>query len=90
MMLSCAISPGLRFVSPRLNLGLGSYTSPRLTFHSQVLSTNNSLDKMANNALIPFLVTMMLVTGVCNTILNKYQVSSQTTRMDKPNHRDQS
>lgn len=29
---------------------------------------------MANNALIPLLVTMMLVTGVCNTILNKYQV----------------
>jgi hypothetical protein len=27
-----------------------------------------------NKALIPFLVTMMLVTGVCNTILNKYQV----------------
>lgn len=30
---------------------------------------------MSNNALVPFLVTMMLVTGVCNTILNKYQVS---------------
>jgi hypothetical protein len=29
---------------------------------------------MANRALIPVLVTMMLVTGVCNTILNKYQV----------------
>ena len=29
---------------------------------------------MANKALIPILVTMMLVTGVCNTILNKYQV----------------
>ncbi|KAJ5679008.1 hypothetical protein N7462_007252 [Penicillium macrosclerotiorum] len=28
---------------------------------------------MANSAVIPFLVTMMLVTGVCNTILNKYQ-----------------
>lgn len=27
-----------------------------------------------NKALIPLLVTMMLVTGVCNTILNKYQV----------------
>lgn len=30
---------------------------------------------MASSTLIPFLVTMMLVTGVCNTILNKYQVS---------------
>jgi hypothetical protein len=29
---------------------------------------------MARRAFIPFLVTMMLVTGVCNTILNKYQV----------------
>jgi hypothetical protein len=29
---------------------------------------------MANKAAVPFLVTMMLVTGVCNTILNKYQV----------------
>lgn len=28
---------------------------------------------MANKFLVPFLVTMMLVTGVCNTILNKYQ-----------------
>ncbi|GAT21573.1 integral membrane protein [Aspergillus luchuensis] len=29
---------------------------------------------MANKAAVPFLVTMMLVTGVCNTILNKYQM----------------
>jgi len=29
---------------------------------------------MASKALIPFLVTMMLVTGVCNTLLSKYQV----------------
>ena len=29
---------------------------------------------MENRGLIPVLVTMMLVTGVCNTILNKYQV----------------
>jgi hypothetical protein len=29
---------------------------------------------MATRAVVPFLVTMMLVTGVCNTILNKYQV----------------
>ncbi|KAI2788716.1 hypothetical protein POX_e06737 [Penicillium oxalicum] len=28
---------------------------------------------MENRGLIPVLVTMMLVTGVCNTILNKYQ-----------------
>lgn len=35
---------------------------------------------MASQALIPFLVTMMLVTGVCNTILNKYQVRLGTLR----------
>lgn len=32
---------------------------------------------MANRGLIPVLVTMMLVTGVCNTILNKYQVNAR-------------
>jgi hypothetical protein len=32
---------------------------------------------MASKAVIPFLVTMMLVTGVCNTILNKYQVRAE-------------
>lgn len=30
---------------------------------------------MAAKFVIPFLVTMMLVTGVCNTLLTKYQVS---------------
>lgn len=29
---------------------------------------------MASRAAIPFLVAMMLVTGVCNTLLTKYQV----------------
>lgn len=29
---------------------------------------------MASRAVIPFLVAMMLVTGVCNTLLTKYQV----------------
>lgn len=28
-----------------------------------------------NKAVIPFLVAMMLLTGVCNTLLTKYQVS---------------
>jgi hypothetical protein len=36
---------------------------------------------MANRGLIPLLVTMMLVTGVCNTILNKYQVTLASPRM---------
>ena len=31
---------------------------------------------MVSRALIPVLVTMMLVTGVCNTLLTKYQVCS--------------
>jgi hypothetical protein len=29
---------------------------------------------MATKGVIPFLVAMMLVTGVCNTLLTKYQV----------------
>lgn len=29
---------------------------------------------MASKYLIPFLIAMMLVTGVCNTLLTKYQV----------------
>lgn len=33
---------------------------------------------MASKAAIPFLVTMMLVTGVCNTLLSKYQVCDWT------------
>ncbi|KAL4896593.1 hypothetical protein BDV59DRAFT_171026 [Aspergillus ambiguus] len=39
---------------------------------------------MANKALIPFLVTMMLVTGVCNTILNKYQDMQCVSNCDSP------
>ncbi|CRG85845.1 Solute carrier family 35 member F6 [Talaromyces islandicus] len=37
-----------------------------------------------NKALIPFLVTMMLVTGVCNTILNKYQDMQCVRNCDSP------
>ncbi|PLN80783.1 hypothetical protein BDW42DRAFT_170153 [Aspergillus taichungensis] len=39
---------------------------------------------MVNKALIPFLVTMMLVTGVCNTILNKYQDMQCVRNCDDP------
>lgn len=31
---------------------------------------------MAHKAVIPLLVGMMLLTGVCNTLLTKYQVSN--------------
>jgi hypothetical protein len=30
---------------------------------------------MAVKAAVPFLVAMMLLTGVCNTLLTKYQVN---------------
>ncbi|OOF97097.1 hypothetical protein ASPCADRAFT_143240 [Aspergillus carbonarius ITEM 5010] len=40
---------------------------------------------MANKAAVPFLVTMMLVTGVCNTILNKYQDMQCVWNCDSPN-----
>jgi hypothetical protein len=34
-------------------------------------------------AVIPFLVAMMLVTGVCNTLLTKYQVSTPECLADQ-------
>ncbi|KAI9045763.1 putative nucleotide-sugar transporter [Aspergillus affinis] len=43
---------------------------------------------MANKALIPFLVTMMLVTGVCNTILNKYQDMQCVRNCDSPDPKE--
>ncbi|KAL3451241.1 hypothetical protein BJX65DRAFT_269277 [Aspergillus insuetus] len=43
---------------------------------------------MATKAVIPFLVTMMLVTGVCNTILNKYQDMQCVRNCDSPNPKD--
>lgn len=39
---------------------------------------------MTLRALIPILVTMMLVTGVCNTILNKFQVRSYARPKTNP------
>ncbi|KAF3404878.1 hypothetical protein DPV78_002334 [Talaromyces pinophilus] len=43
---------------------------------------------MAREAFIGFLVTMMLVTGVCNTILNKYQDMQCVRNCDSPNPAD--
>ncbi|PGH28992.1 hypothetical protein GX50_08258 [[Emmonsia] crescens] len=39
---------------------------------------------MASKSFIPFLVTMMLVTGVCNTILTKYQDMQCVRNCDSP------
>ncbi|KAF3491600.1 uncharacterized protein GIQ15_01117 [Arthroderma uncinatum] len=39
---------------------------------------------MAPKALVPFLVTMMLVTGVCNTLLTKYQDMQCVRNCDSP------
>jgi hypothetical protein len=39
---------------------------------------------MAANAMIPFLVAMMLLTGVCNTLLTKYQVGYHPRRQLNP------
>ncbi|KAJ5106677.1 hypothetical protein N7456_003352 [Penicillium angulare] len=43
---------------------------------------------MANRAMIPFLVTMMLVTGVCNTILNKFQDMQCVRNCDSPDPKE--
>ena len=34
---------------------------------------------MATKTLVPFLVAMMLVTGVCNTLLTKLQVGARSS-----------
>ncbi|KAL2223023.1 hypothetical protein M432DRAFT_538467 [Thermoascus aurantiacus ATCC 26904] len=43
---------------------------------------------MASKALIPFLVTMMLVTGVCNTLLSKYQDMQCVRNCDSPDPKE--
>jgi hypothetical protein len=71
------IRDNLRFV--RLQPPPLLSTSPLLhpSFPPQV-PFEDYRDAMANRSLILLLVTMMLVTGVCNTILNKYQVMRPT------------
>lgn len=59
---------------PRTLSNLGQWQSTLLLFPLIAISHSSSIVKMTNKAAVPFLVTMMLVTGVCNTILNKYQV----------------
>ena len=39
---------------------------------------------MAKQIMIPFLVAMMLLTGVCNTLLSKYQVRQSLTLCPDP------
>jgi hypothetical protein len=36
---------------------------------------------MASKVVVPFLVAMMLLTGVCNTLLSKYQASSSVSML---------
>lgn len=54
--------------------------SSRLRYLSQhtaldpAVQPQGDRSKMASKAVIPFLVGMMLLTGVCNTLLTKYQV----------------
>lgn len=54
----------------------GPVTLATYIFSHSVISiaATLSIHTMSNKAVIPFLVGMMLLTGVCNTILNKYQV----------------
>lgn len=47
------------------------------TFETRKESAYASMSS-TNKALVPFLVGMMLLTGVCNTLLTKYQVRNNT------------
>ena len=42
---------------------------------------------MAKQVMIPFLVAMMLLTGVCNTLLSKYQVRQRPHSFPRPSLR---
>lgn len=52
-------------------------TPPVLSTSRQdsVYSTDDTATMASSKAVIPVLVGMMLLTGVCNTLLTKYQVS---------------
>lgn len=41
---------------------------------------------MESRSLIPLLIGMMLLTGVCNTLLTKYQASRPNTNPLPPPH----
>ncbi|KAI9167318.1 hypothetical protein HJFPF1_03444 [Paramyrothecium foliicola] len=45
------------------------------------------LPAMASRAIVPFLVAMMLLTGVCNTLLTKYQDNQCVRNCDNPDPR---
>jgi hypothetical protein len=74
------IKPGPFFDQPASRCAKSFHTSPHLQVHSlqvPVIPSSPGLPfNMAPKALVPLLVTMMLVTGVCNTLLTKYQVST--------------
>lgn len=42
--------------------------------HQYIVSQDTRCADMASKSIVPFLVGMMLLTGVCNTLLTKYQV----------------
>lgn len=69
--------------SSLLNIDLNSHEVQSLDpipYHPRPLSKGRYRTdaRMASKALIPILVTLMLATGVCNTLLTKYQVSPPT------------
>jgi hypothetical protein len=45
-----------------------------LEYHAISPGRRIARDTMASKGMIPFLVGMMLLTGVCNTLLTKFQV----------------
>lgn len=66
----------------------GPVTLATYIFSYSVISVAATLHTMSNKAVIPFLVGMMLLTGVCNTILNKYQDMQCVRNCDSPDPKD--
>ena len=57
-----------------LGLGLCDLVPSYLPFLSPSRTIRIPIAMPPSEALIPVLVTLMLLTGVCNTLLTKYQV----------------
>lgn len=71
-----------------------SYNHPKHSGSRQNTTPHNPRARathltMASQAAVPFLVAMMLLTGVCNTLLGKYQVRKILPQTSLPSPQNQ-
>ena len=63
-----------------LKLRVGSRAQTAAYYQLRIPQPNPHPPTMASRAAVPFLVAMMLLTGVCNTLLTKFQVRMRQPR----------